>query len=77
MPLHLTMCRLCTRSRPDLLRAISQLTASYRDEIEIIELDCIAACDDVPAVMIETSYYARVAPQDLISRVRELLKAPA
>ncbi len=77
MTLHLTMCRLCTRSRPDLLRAICQLTASYPNEIEIIELECMAACDDIPAIMIETSYYPHVAPQDLISHVRALLKISA
>jgi NADH:ubiquinone oxidoreductase subunit E len=69
------MCRLCTRSRPELLCAINQLAASYPNQIEIVELECMAACDDVPAVMIETNYYAHVAPQDLISRVRELLQA--
>ncbi len=57
-----------------MLRAINQITTSYPNEIEIIELDCMAACDDIPAIMIETKYYAHVAPQDLISRIREMLK---
>ncbi|MEI7768837.1 MAG: NAD(P)H-dependent oxidoreductase subunit E [Chloroflexales bacterium] len=74
MPLQLTMCRLCTRSRPDLLRAINQLATSYPNDLNIVELECMAACDDVPAIMIETNYYAHVAPQDLINRVRELLQ---
>lgn len=74
MPLHLTICRVCTRNRPEMLRAVNQLATSYPKEIEIIELDCMAACDDIPAIMIETSYYAHVAPQELINRIREMLK---
>jgi NADH:ubiquinone oxidoreductase subunit E len=29
----------------------------------------MAACDDVPAVMIETDYYPQVTPNELIARV--------
>ncbi|NTW00357.1 MAG: hypothetical protein HGA19_03510 [Oscillochloris sp.] len=73
MPLQLTMCRLCARSRPDFLRAVAQLVASYPGEIEVIELECMAACEDVPAVMIETDYHPQVAPQELIRLVRKSL----
>jgi NADH:ubiquinone oxidoreductase subunit E len=34
----------------------------------------MAACDDVPAIMVETDYYPQVAPQDLIRLVREMLQ---
>jgi NADH:ubiquinone oxidoreductase subunit E len=74
MPLQLTMCRLCTRSRPEFLRAINQLVASYPREIEVVELECMAACDDVPAIMIETDYYPQISPQNLVSLVREMLQ---
>jgi hypothetical protein len=74
MPLQLTMCHLCARSRPEFLRAINQLVAFYPNEIELIELECMAACDDVPAIMIETDYHAQVAPQELIRLIREMLQ---
>ncbi|NNJ10276.1 hypothetical protein EKD04_008045 [Chloroflexales bacterium ZM16-3] len=73
MPLQLTMCRLCARSRPDFLRAVAQLVASYPGEIDVVELECMAACDDVPAIMVDTSYYPQVVPQELIRLVQESL----
>jgi NADH:ubiquinone oxidoreductase subunit E len=75
MPLQLTMCRLCTRSRPEFLRAVRQLAATYPDKIEVVELECMAACDDVPAIMIDTDYHPQMIPQDLIRLVRETLQA--
>ncbi|NTV62074.1 MAG: hypothetical protein HGA65_00865 [Oscillochloris sp.] len=74
MPLQLTLCRLCARSRPDFLRAIAQLATEYPGKIEIIELDCMAACDDVPAVMVETDYFSQVIPQDLLRMIRDRLR---
>jgi len=77
MPLQLTLCRLCARSRPDFLRTITQLATEYAGKIEIVELDCMAACDDVPAVMVATDYYSQVMPQDLVRIVREHLLTSA
>ena len=77
MPLQMTMCRLCTRSRPEFLCAVAELAADYPRELEIVELDCMAACDDVPAVMLETDYYPQIAPADLIKTVRRELAAEA
>ncbi|MBX0328166.1 NAD(P)H-dependent oxidoreductase subunit E [Oscillochloris sp. ZM17-4] len=74
MPIQLTMCRLCTRSRPEFLCAVAELVASYPSEIDVVELECMAACDDVPAIMVETDYYPQVVPQDLIRLVRECLQ---
>jgi NADH:ubiquinone oxidoreductase subunit E len=74
MPLQLTMCRLCTQSRPEFLRAVNQLVAMYPNQIEVVELECMAACDDVPAIMIETDYHPQLIPQDLIRLIREMLQ---
>ncbi|NJN17266.1 MAG: hypothetical protein HC822_13810 [Oscillochloris sp.] len=73
MPLDLMTCRLCTRSRPEFRQAIDQLANRYQGQLAVIELDCMAACDDVPAVMIETDYYAKVAPCALIALIDEML----
>jgi hypothetical protein len=74
MPLHLTMCRLCARSRPEFLRALAQIAVSYPKEIEIVELECMAACDDVPAIMIDTNYHPQIMPHELIRLVSEILQ---
>lgn len=73
MPIQLTMCRLCTGSRPEFERAVNQLIAENPEAIDLVELECMAACDDVPAVMVETDYYAQVIPQDLLRIVRECI----
>jgi hypothetical protein len=65
MPVQLTICRLCIGSRPDVLNAVSRLAADHPDEVVVVELDCMAACDDVPAVMVETDYFPRVSPCEL------------
>jgi len=75
MPLQLMMCKLCTRSRPEFLCAVAQLAADFPELLEIVELDCMAACDDVPAVMVETDYYPQIAPAELQSVVRRELAA--
>jgi len=77
MPLQLTICRLCTRSRPEFQRAVTQLAQAYPGDIEVVELDCMAACDEVPAVMIEASYYPQMVPQELIRLVNECLHRDA
>lgn len=73
MPVELIMCRLCSRSRPEFLRAIAQLSADYPDDLLIRELECMAACDDVPAVMLETDYFPRIPPCELIALVRRYM----
>jgi NADH:ubiquinone oxidoreductase subunit E len=77
MPLQLTMCRLCSLSRPEFRRTVDRLTTEYRAELEVVELECMAACDDVPAVMIECDYYPQVSPSDLVSLLRKELSAIA
>jgi NADH:ubiquinone oxidoreductase subunit E len=70
MPIQLTLCRLCSRSRPAFLAALRQLAADYPDDLIVVELECMAACDDVPAVMIETDYFPQVTPDELMDRIR-------
>jgi len=69
MPIQLTICSLCTCSRPEIMHSIAQLRAEF-PELAVVELDCMAACDEVPAVMIEYDFYPQVTPHELIQRVR-------
>lgn len=50
---------------------VAQLRSEYSDLLDIVTLECMAACDDVPAIMLETDYYPQVNPQEL----RELIEA--
>jgi len=70
MPIQLTLCSLCTRSRPEIVRSIAQLIAEFPHDLAIVEVECMAACDEVPAVMIEYDFYPQVTPSELIQRVR-------
>lgn len=75
MPLQMTMCQLCTRSRPEFHCAVARLAADYPQDLQIVELDCMAACDDVPAVMLETDYYPQVTAAELCELVRHAIAA--
>lgn len=77
MPVQLSICRLCARSRPEFLQVIAQLVADHPGALRVEELECMAACDDVPAVMLGTDYYPRVSPCELIRLVRRRLAALA
>ncbi len=72
---ELTICRLCSRSRPDIRQALARLKAAHPNDLCIVELDCMAACDDVPAIMLEYDYVPRVTPQQLIELVETRLRA--
>lgn len=74
MPVQLTICRLCSRSRPEFLGALAQLLAAYPDELIVEELECMAACDDVPAIMLETDYHPQLRPCDLVCLVERRLR---
>lgn len=71
MPVQLTMCRLCAQSRPEFLQTIARLAAAHPDALVVEELECMAACDDVPAIMLETDYHPQLSPTEL-SRIIEL-----
>lgn len=73
--LELTLCKFCARSRPDFLRALAQLQAAYPHDIVVEELDCMAACDDVPAIMVDTEFYPRCTPRELINAVQRRLQS--
>ena len=75
MPLDVIFCRQCARSRPNFLATVKRLAATYPHDLRLVELDCMAACDDVPAAMIETEYFPRVNPRDFEQEVLQRLRA--
>jgi NADH:ubiquinone oxidoreductase subunit E len=77
MPVTLTICRLCARSRPEFLETIAGLLAAHPGELVVQELECMAACDDVPAIMVETDYLPQARPSDLICAIERHLSVAA
>lgn len=75
MPLDLIFCRQCARSRPTFLATLKRLAATHPQDIRLVELDCMAACDDVPAAMIETEYFPRANPREFEQEVLKRLHA--
>lgn len=77
MPLRLTLCNLCAQSRPEILQMVECLLREHSGVVQVISLNCMAACDDAPAVMIETDYFPRITPQELYERVSAILQQAA
>lgn len=71
------MCRFCARSRPEFCNTVARLASAHPEELLVVELECMAACDDVPAVMIETDYFPQVHPCELELEVLQRLRAAA
>ena len=69
MPMQLIICTSCIAERPDMRLAIAELEAELGEQLEVLSLDCMAACNDVPAVMIEHAYCPRLSPSALRQRV--------
>jgi hypothetical protein len=69
MALELTFCRRCTGQRPDFRRAVTRMCARYGAALELTELDCMAACDDDPAVMLGFDYHPRLTVDELEARI--------
>lgn len=77
MPIEITFCALCTRSRPEFLDIVDQLRYEYPDDLCIVTLNCMAACDDVPAVMINIDYRPRITPDDLYNTIKAQIATKA
>ena len=77
MALQLIICSSCLSTQPDMQRAIEELQAELGDQIDIMRLECMAACNDVPAVMIELAYCPRLSPSSLRHQVMAAIGAGA
>jgi NADH:ubiquinone oxidoreductase subunit E len=70
MPIRVVFCGLCTPKHPDVYELLQQLRTTYNAGLEIVELECMAACDETPAVMIGQRYH----PQMTVNALRQLLE---
>jgi hypothetical protein len=76
MAIRLVLCGLCTPNRPQVYDLALQLQREYRGELVVIEVDCMAACDESPAFMLEHDYYPAVSAPELRRLVEGRLPKP-
>lgn len=69
MPVRVVFCGLCTPKQSDIYELLQQLRTNRDADVEVMELECMAACDETPAVMIGHHYY----PQMTANALRHLL----
>jgi hypothetical protein len=79
--LYLTYCETCTQNTPDFLAVVNQLQREHPDDLCVVELACIAACDAAPAVMIDLieedaedafDYVPRISASQLYRQINNL-----
>lgn len=71
MPLSLTLCAQCTGRNPDFNCVIARLRREYAENLQVVELNCIAACEDGPSVMLEYDYFGHITADELYRLVQE------
>lgn len=69
MILNLVYCKNCA-SCP-FLTMVDRLEHEYPDDLRVTELDCIAACDTPPSVILEYDFYPSITPDELYQRVHD------
>lgn len=69
--LHLVYCQSCSENSLDFLRTVSKLGTEYPNDLCVVDLDCLAACDTPPSVMLEYDFFPAITPMELYQRVHE------
>jgi predicted metal-binding protein len=54
MTLHITYCLNCAQDAPTFLHTVSQLQQDHPDDLCVVGVPCMAACDDAPAITLES-----------------------
>ncbi len=70
MTLTLTYCVLCLHEHPALIAFLQDLLQNHADQLCVVELNCMAACDDNPAMIIGVDYIPRITLTELEGRVQ-------
>ncbi len=69
MPVRLTYCQQCARFHRELQRTIARLQRTYPNDLRVVAVECMAACDEPSVAMIEHDFLTQVDPADLERRV--------
>ncbi len=76
MPLYLTYCTNCTSDMPEFLNALEEIQQTYQDDLCVVEVDCMAACDTAPTVVLDDDILPRVSVFALRELVDHTIAAP-
>jgi NADH-quinone oxidoreductase subunit E len=71
--LQISYCGHCADFSPAFKRMMVKLQQEYPDQLRMTRLECMAACDRGPVMMIEYDYYDRVTPDRLYELVTSRL----
>ncbi len=77
MKLQLVYCSFCALHNRDFIEVLERLQQRYPHDLSVVELTCMAACDDSPAVLINDQYYPGITPEELLKLVQSRLQQPA
>ena len=69
MIVRLTVCGSCLQRCPEIQLTIEDLQRLLGSELELNSLECMAACDDIPAAMIDYDYWPHISAAGLYARV--------
>ncbi|NJP06177.1 MAG: hypothetical protein HC837_11435 [Chloroflexaceae bacterium] len=69
MIVQLTFCQTCTQNSFDFLNMVNELEQTYPHDLCVVQLNCIAACDEVPAVIIDYDFIPNISAAELNQKV--------
>jgi NADH:ubiquinone oxidoreductase subunit E len=73
MSVRLVLCGICTPNLPPVYETVRQLQREYSNDLIVVEVDCMAACDESPAVMLGHDYHPVVTAAQLRELVEQSL----
>ncbi len=73
MSLRLTCCGRCGKHFPKVKETIERLQEEHPDDVRVVELKCMAACRQAPAVMVDYDFYPQVDADELYAEVNTRL----
>lgn len=69
MSLRLTCCGKCGARFCNVKQTIEQLQEEHPDDLRVVEVACMAACREAPAIMLDYDFYPHVTPETLYDEV--------
>lgn len=73
MSVRLTCCGKCGMCDSAFRDTIDRLQQEHPDDLRVVQLKCMAACKQAPAVMIDYDFYPNVTPEELEEHINEKL----
>ncbi len=55
------------------MHTLNQLKQEYPDDLRMVPLECMAACDEAPVAMVEYDFFSRIVPKEFYDYVKSRL----